>query len=69
MGSFWPHDAIGWLTIVVPTISAFGWILNEYFKKPLNEFSKKLDNLQNRTDLRLDDHERRIQHIEDTGDF
>ena len=69
MNVFWPHDAVGWISVVGPSLGMLGFFLSEFVSKPLKQVSQDLQNLRRDFDQRLDDHERRIQHIEDTGDF
>lgn len=69
MNGFWPHDAVGWISIVGPSLGVLGFLLNEFVSKPLKQVSQDLKNLRHDFDERLDDHERRIQHIEDTIGF
>lgn len=76
MNGFWPHDAVGWISIVGPSLGVMGYLLNKFVSEPLKQasqdfkqVSQDLKNMQNNFDRRLDDHERRIQHFEDKEEF
>jgi len=65
--NFWPHDAIGWLAVIVPSLGALGWILNIYVKEPLDRLTTQFEKMKDDTDERLENHERRIMFLEKEG--
>ncbi|GAK32109.1 hypothetical protein WOSG25_400010, partial [Weissella oryzae SG25] len=64
MGNFWPHDAIGWIGIIGPSLGVLAWILKTYVKDPMDRLSGKFEQLEHTTDERLDNHEKRIYALE-----
>ena len=66
--SFFPHDLIGWLTVLGSITGAMWFIIQHTFVKSmdsLNDTIRELKDSLKGYDSRIDDHESRIRVIED----
>lgn len=67
MGSFMPHDLVGWVTIGVPFFGALAWVLNATVGDKMSTLTSQLDRLSKILegyDNRLDELERRMFRLE-----
>lgn len=67
MMSFFPHDLIGWLTVLSTGGGAIWFIIKYTFVKSfdtLNDTINQLKDNLNSYDTRIDDHEARIRVLE-----
>ncbi len=69
MGGFWPHDAVGWIAIIGPSLGILGWLLNIYVKQPLDRLTAEFEKSRADMNARLDNHELRLNHLEDMDAF
>lgn len=53
------------VTVVGSALTALGYILNTFVKKPIDRIGIKVDKLDHQTEVRLDDHEKRLNKIEE----
>lgn len=66
--NFFPHDLVGWLTVLATLSSAMYCVIKMTFVKSIDSLNKTIVGLQGTLkvyDSRLDDHEKRISIIED----
>lgn len=65
---FFPHDLVGWLTVLATLSGAMWFVIKVTFVKSVNDLNKAITGLQDTLksyDTRIDDHEKRIAVIED----
>lgn len=65
---FFPHDLVGWLTVVATLSGAMWFVIQNTFVKSMNDLNKAITGLQETLknyDSLLNDHETRIRLLED----
>jgi len=65
---FFPHDLVGWLTVLASLSGAMWFVIKMTFVKSIDRLNKTIAGLQdalNGYDSRIDDHETRISVLED----
>ena len=65
---FFPHDLVGWLTVLATLSGAMWFVIQHTFVKSINSLNKTIAGLQDTLkgyDSRIDDHETRISVLED----
>lgn len=72
MPDFWPHNLIGWLTVLT-SVSGAVWVVVKFtFVKSfdmLNETMKELKNTIGSVDQRIDDLDKRTLRLEDWREY
>ena len=65
---FFPHDLVGWLTVLATLSAAMWFVIKMTFVKAIDNLNETIAGLKDTLkgyDSRIDDHEKRISIIED----
>ena len=65
---FFPHDLVGWLTVLATLSAAMWFVIKMTFVKSIDSLNETIAGLKDTLkgyDSRIDDHEKRISIIED----